>query len=423
MKFETPQNTAYCATVVKLKNIITLPNCDNVVATTIFGFQAITSKDNEVGTMGIVFTAETQLSDEFCFENGLYRHADKNKDQSKKGYMEDNRRVKAVKFRGHSSNCLFMPLECVKYTGIDITKLKEGDMFDVIDGKEVCKKYVVRLRGMRGNYQPLPKRFTRVDTRFIPEHFSTDNYFRNSDLIRPDQEIIVTQKIHGTSIRIANTIVSRKITFKERIARFLGVLVQPTEYDYVFGSRKVIKDIYNPNHNHFYENDIWGIEGAKLKGLIPENFIVYGELIGYVSTGAPIQSGYTYKIEEKTCQLFIYRVAFVNATGLVVDLTWDQLKEFCDQRGLKYVPEIWRGKHSDFIATNFIDKRLKDEYDTCLPLEDTDTVDEGVCIRVDRLTPYILKAKSPKFLEFETEQMDKEIVDMEEQTELTPESP
>lgn len=117
MKIDKLQNPNYCATVVKIKNIIPLENCDNVVATTIFGFQAIVGKDTKIGDIGIVFPAETQLSDEYCYENNLYRHADKNRNEGEKGYIEDNRRVKAVKFRGNPSSCLFASLESLKFNG------------------------------------------------------------------------------------------------------------------------------------------------------------------------------------------------------------------------------------------------------------------------------------------------------------------
>ena len=89
------------------------------------------------------------------------------------------------------------------------------------------------------------------------------------------------------------------------------------------------------------------------------------------------------------------------------------MKEFCFYRGLNVVPEIFRGKHKDFIATDFLDKQLKKIYSNCLPLDSEETVDEGVCIRVDKLTPYILKAKSPKFFEHETKLLDKGEIDME----------
>lgn len=257
MKFNTPKNENYAATVVSLKNILPLEGCENVVATTIFGLQAIVRKDSMAGDIGIFFPAECQLSDGYCRENNLYRHADFNRDKEKKGYLEDNRRVKAMKFRGHASSALFLPLSSLSYLGIKETDLSVGDTFDEINGQEICKKYFVPQRNEgRVNAQPKAKRFTRVDTTFIPEHFATDNYWRNAHIVSPDTEVIVTQKIHGTSIRIANTKVHRKLTLRDRIAKFFGATIQDWEYDYVFGSRKVIKDIYNPNAQHYYDTSL-----------------------------------------------------------------------------------------------------------------------------------------------------------------------
>ncbi len=118
MKINKPTNPNYCATVVTIKNKLDLAGCDNVVGTTIFGYQAIISKQTEVGTPGIIFPAETQLSDTYCTENNMYRHAENNRDKIVKGYIEDSRRVRAIKFRGHVSNALFMPLSSLSYLGI-----------------------------------------------------------------------------------------------------------------------------------------------------------------------------------------------------------------------------------------------------------------------------------------------------------------
>lgn len=162
--------------------------------------------------------------------------------------------------------------------------------------------------------------------------------------------------------------------------------------------------------------DLWSTEGAKLAGLIPKNYLVYAEIVGWVpGTETPIQADYTYQLPKGTCQTYIYRVAFVNEDGLVTDLTWNQIKEFCDQRGIKYVPELWRGKHKDLVTygvENFLDTRLNDSYPQALKL-DPDTVDEGICIRVDRLTPYILKAKGQMFYEHESKILDQGKADME----------
>lgn len=414
MKLDVPKNANYAVSIVEVKNIIPLENCDNIVATTFFGFQAIVNKATKEGDIGIVIPAECQLSDEFCKENNLYRHAEFNKDTSQKGYIEDSRRVKAVKFRGHRSDCLFMPLDSLKWTKAKLEDLKLGDTFDVLNGKEVCKKYVIRVYEPRQNHQRMNRVFKRVDTKYIPEHFDSDNYMRVSEEIPDNAYFIVTQKVHGTSIRIANTIVRRQLNIFERGLNKVGVKLQQTEYDYVFGSRKVIKDANNPYHKHYYDVDLWSLEGKKLEGILPENYIIYGELIGYTPTGEPIQKNYTYTLEQNMCKLYVYRIAFVNNQGLVTDLSWDQTMEFCIKNNLHHVPELWRGYKKDFKIEDYLDKRFYDQGATqCVQLSDPKTVDEGVCIRIDGLRPYIMKAKSPIFYQHETSLLDKGVEDIE----------
>ncbi len=414
MKLELPKNTNYAAIVATIKNHIPLEGCDNIVGTTLFGYQAIIGKDIPVGTVGLFFPAETQLSEDYCKSNNLFRHSEKNEDPSKKGYIEDNRRIRAMKFRGQRSDCLFMPIESLLYTDVQIYDLKEGDVFDTLNGVEICKKYVIHLPGVLSNHQAKAKRFNRVDEKYIPQHLDCDHYLRVEHQLPDNAYLIVTQKLHGTSIRVANTIVKRKLNPIEWLLSKVGIKIQSTEFDYVFGSRKVIKDPNNPNQKHFYDVDIWTSEGKKLEGLLPENFIVYGELIGYTSTGGPIQTNYTYESPVNTCDFYVYRIAFVNQTGFVVDLTFDQMVEFCKQRSLKYVPVIWRGYKKDFVAQDYLDKRFNDGGAVqCVKLSHPTLPDEGICIRIDGMTPYITKAKSPAFLEHETKLLDKGIADLE----------
>lgn len=418
MKLQKPENENYAATVVRIAETHDLPGCDNVVGATIFGSQSIISKDTSVGTLGIYFPAETQLSDEYCYHNNLFRDGSKNKDEGAKGYLEANRRVRAVKFRGHRSDCLFMPIESLEYVGggLNIHELKEGDTFDAIGDYKICNKYVVQRTYKEKKLEKNKNKFIRVDKKFLPEHYDTDNYFRNVETIPVNRWVTITQKLHGTSIRVGHTVVARKLTIRDRAAKLVGVKVQDHEMDYVFGSRKVIKDINNPNQNHYYTTDIWTEEGKKLEGIIPENFLLYGELVGFTPEGAPIQKGYTYKVPEKTCDLYIYRVAFINPKGYIVDLSWEQVKEFCTDRGLKHVPELYSGPmpKQEEIVQWFIDKRFRqDGYTQAVELDESSPVDEGVCIRVDGLSPYILKAKSPLFLEHETKMLDEEVVDLE----------
>lgn len=418
MKLEAPKNQNYAAVVVSIKSIVTLENCDNVVATPLFGFQGIVGKNTQVGDIGIVFPAETRLSPEYLSENNMYRHSELNRDESQKGYIEDNRRVKAVKFRGHRSDCLFMPLSSLDWTGVDTSELKEGDAFDQLDGHLICEKYERPVNVSRAQ-RLQDKAFKRVDKKFLPEHYDNENYFRNQDLVADETQIIVTQKLHGTSIRIGNTIVLRQPSLLDKLARFLGVAIKESDFDYVFGSRKVIKDVNNPNQEHYYGEDIWTTEGRKLTGMIPENYVVYGELIGWTAGGAAIQKNYAYQVPEGVAELYVYRVAHVNREGVIADLCWDHVKEFCKQRGLKHVPELWRGAKKKFDVTKYIDKRFCDMRarsftDAVVNLGDNkELVDEGVCIRIDTLVPTIYKAKSPIFLQHESKLIDQGAADLE----------
>ena len=242
MKHQAPENANYAAVVVRVNTIIPLEGCDNVVAIPALGYRAIVGKDTEVGDMLVVFPAETQLSERYAMVNNLFRHSEKNADPTAKGYIEDNRRVRAMKFRGHRSDALAMPLESLASFLETGDTLVEGDTFDTLNGVEICRKYVVKTKGPSQAQNRIAKAFRRVDAKFLPAHFDTENYFRNQDQIPADAWITVTQKVHGTSIRLANTIVKRQLTWRDRLAQRFGIKVAETEYDHVYGSRKVIKN-------------------------------------------------------------------------------------------------------------------------------------------------------------------------------------
>lgn len=411
MNISEPKNNNYAAVVVSIKNIIPLDNCDNVVATTLFGFQAIVTKDTKVGDIGIMFPAECQLSEAYCYENNLFRHTEKNKNKHEKGYIEDTRRVQALKFRGHRSDCLFMPISSLAWVGINLEDLKENMTFDTLEGQEICRKYVIQVPEPRVHIQT-KRVFKRYDEKFIPEHIDSDHYLRVEHEIKDSETIIVTQKLHGTSIRVANTLVKRQLNIIERLLKKMGVKIQQTEFDYVYGSRKVIKDPKNKDQKHYYETDIWTKEGSRLLGLLPENFVVYGELIGFTPTGAPIQQNYTYNLAPGQCKLYVYRISFVNGQGIPTDLSWDQVKIMCKNIGVDFVPELWRGKKKNLKLSKYIDTVLSKTY-SCVSLSDPSSVDEGICIRVEGLTPRIMKAKSPIFLQHETTLLSQQVEDIE----------
>lgn len=417
-KLEAPVNANYAATVVEIKALVPLKGRDRIVGAPLFGSQAIVGIDTEVGTIGLYFPAETQLSHEYASNNNLYRHGNLNVNEKEVGYFDNNRRVKAIKLGGHRSDAIFMPLKSLLAMGVSqdtIDSLKVGDTFDKLDGREVCRKYLNKIPGENRLDKNASKKFTRVESKFMPEHYDTDNWWRNEDKVPSEAQVIVTQKLHGTSIRIGRTVVQRRLSLRERIAKRLGVRVAETEFDAVYGSRKVIKDFNNPNQDHFYGTDLWSEIGKRYDDVIPENFLVYGEVIGWVpGTESPIQKGYTYDLARGEAELYVYRVAIITNQGRMADLSWDAVMRFCEETGLKYTPELWRGAKKDFVAEEWIDTELSRNFIQAVLLSDQKSVDEGVVIRTDAgAAPYLLKAKSPIFLQWETKMLDEEAVDIE----------
>ncbi|ACF34258.1 RNA ligase [Mycobacterium phage Inca] len=438
MKLDAPKNKNYAAQVVRVPATLELKGLDNLVGVPVLGCQALTQRDTKEGDLRIAFTVETQLSTDYAHYNNLFRDAERNEDPNETGYLENHRRIKAMKLRGHKSSALLMPLESVAWTGVDPSELQEGDTFDTLNGHEICRKYELPVKHTHGaKASKVQRAFKRVDSKVFPEHLDTDNFFRSAHLLEAGREVVVTQKLHGTSIRVGNVPVLRQKKWLERLIN-RWVKTPDYEFDVVYGSRKVIKDVNNPNQNHYYQSDIWTEYGKKIAALIPEGFIVYGELIGWTSDGAPLQKGYTYDVPRGEAHLYVYRVAHINSQGHLSDLSWDGVKQFCQVRGLKWTPEMDRvsfgGADPEYPSieeltqyiTQAMDMRYADHYDKTvagtavaalidrpISLSDKKSVDEGVCLRQDGLVPTILKAKSPKFFEYETKLLDSGEVDTE----------
>lgn len=424
MKFDAPENPNYAAVVVKVPEPMAVPGLDNLVAVPLFGYQALTQKAGiKAGELKVLFTAETQLDAEYARENNLFREATLNKDASETGYLEPSGRVKAIRLRKNNSNALLMPLESLAYTGYDVASLKAGDAFDKLNGHAVCRKYVVPGKGDASAKSNQPKIRQRVDQKQFPMHLDTENLFRNMHVFREPKRVVVTQKLHGTSIRIGRVPAARDKSWLERVVvnKWLGIATPDTDYEDVAGSRRVIKG--RSDNNHFYESDIWAAYAKKLEGMIPENFVVYGELIGWESEDKPIQSGYTYNLTPGTSELYVYRVATVNGQGVIADLSWEGVEQFCASIGVKTVPvldvgEIDASAENDAELVEHFSGKLDVNYvaegfSGAVPLSNPTSVDEGFCVRIEGQIPRIYKAKSPIFFEHETKLLDKGEVDLE----------
>lgn len=413
MKLET-LTPNYCATVVRLNNTYPLENSDNLVWASFFGYNIITQKDIKLWELYLFFSTETELDEKLLYNNNLYSSASLNKDIQKKGYIDKSWRVKAIKLRWNKSNGLILPLSALSYLWINYSQLKEWDTFNKIDTQNVCNKYYVRTNFAEWKWNKvrwLTKKYERIDWKHFPEHFETDQYFRNIDKYKVDDVVVITQKLHGTSCRLANLEVNIKPTFLDKILR-----IQRTQYDYLAWSRRVIKDLKSVQQfEHYYKTenlDIYNRVLEKYKDVIPKDTIIYWEVIGY-QDWTEIQNGYTYNCNVWEWAFYVYRIVMINKDWQTIDYSWEAIKEFCKNTWLKSVPEIKIDTHKNINVNAYMDIKYNQLFNNCLPLSDTTSVDEGVCIRKEWINPYITKAKSPLFYEYETKQLDEWVVDLE----------
>ena len=186
-----------------------------------------------------------------------------------------------------------------------------------------------------------------------------------------------------------------------------------------------IKNIFNKKlreQNHFYGYDLWCDIKDELRDSIPKGYTIYGECVGYTKNGAMIQSGYDYGCEQGQKKIFVYRITITNEDGLVYNLTTRETKEFCERNNLNYVPLIFIGRASDIggktdsddFHTDFIGTLEQLYTDKDCYICKNKVPEEGIVVRKDfahQFTAY--KLKGFRFLEFETSELDKGVVDLE----------
>lgn len=207
----------YCAYITTIKELRKHSNADRLQCATVFGSNVIVDLSYTEGMRVVYFPVDGQLSEEFATDNNLVRKKDE-QGNNIGGYLDpDKRNITALKLRGEKSDGLVLPIRVLeKYT--DISKLKDGDQITVLDGHEICRKYIPRTNRRRGgggynNAVNKKEQKETVSYPFFAEHTDTAQLAYNQNAFRPGDTIYLTQKLHGTSFRVSNTI---EVTKKKR---------------------------------------------------------------------------------------------------------------------------------------------------------------------------------------------------------------
>lgn len=403
---------AYAGYIVKVKNVRPHPNADRLQIATFFTNDVCIGIDIPIGELGIYFPSDGQLSEEYCEYNNLVRKKD-DAGNNIGGYMDPNKRnVKAIRLRGECSDGIYMALSSLEFTGADLNEFKEGDTITVVNGHEICKKYIPK----KPNKVSVPQG-NRVRKKKVPiaplfkEHADTEQLAYNLSAFRPGDQIEITLKMHGTSQRTGYlpVLTGYKRTLLDRILRRDG----KPQYDWgdVSGTRRVVLENYEGG---FYgDNEFREVHSKKFKGKLWKNEQVYYEVVGYQNGSNPImgtcsnkklndkefikqygeETVFSYGCEEGKSEIYVYRMTMTNEDGDVIEYTPDFMRYRCEQMGINCVPVLWKGYipekfpviiHDDLVINNageYVEYLAEQYNDGPDPIGKTH-IREGVVVRI-----------------------------------------
>jgi len=427
----------YLAQVVKIQNLRKHSNADRLQCVSIQGNNVITGLDAKDGMIYVYFPLECKINSNFLSHTNSFRDKTLNKDQNVVGFFDDSGRVKAVKLRNEKSEGYIVPAyvieSWIKSTHdmtIDLSKFVNQE-FDTIGTVLLCEKYIINRRNQGGENagkikkQDKKKRFTKLISNQYSLAEDTNHLKKNIHRISPDDNITIAYKMHGCNISMGNVLCNKPLKWYEKILKKIGVNVVDTEYDVIYASRKVIKNqfIYNDTQ-HYYDVDIWGEICNKYKNSLQDGISIHGEIVGQLPNGKYIQSKYDYGIGEGKADLFVYRMFYKSPSGKVFEFNTDQMVAYCNQHGLKTVPIFFNGKAKDLFDIsvtehwhqNFLQKLMETYNEKDCFMCKNKVPEEGICLILNSKNSFeAFKLKSFRFLQHETEELDKGTENIEDE--------
>lgn len=415
-------NPNYLAKIIVIEQLRKHENADSLMIATVDFQDVIVSDKTQIGKPYIYFPIESAINVDFLAHTNSFRDTTLNNDPQVKGFFEKTGRVRAVKLRGIPSMGYLVPLSDMEdFVGASLYEYI-GEEFDTIDDILIVKKYIVHTREAREPKEGKKPRISRLVPGQVKLHVDTEQLRKNMFLIHQEDIISISDKTHGTSFWVSHVLVKKKIFFWDRLlARWYPQIL--IDYDYVYGSRRVVKNEYETaEKDHFYEYDLWSDIKEQLIG-IPPGYTVYGEALGYTKTGAMIQEAYDYGCKPGEMKLEVYRVTNTGPDGTTIDLNPNQIVDFCRKFALTPVTYLYYGRARDLypnIATtehwheNFL-KNLELDYTEkdCQKCKNKVPA-EGVVLRKETLFGFeAYKLKSFRFLEWETKMLDSGKSDLE----------
>lgn len=480
LKMSDKGKSEYCCNVVRIGEVTPIEGSDFLAQTVINGDSIVVRKDEvKEGDLMLYASNECQLNLDFLSANNLFEIGsyelnnnakevealinDDKKDEAKKrvGFFNKRGRVKMIRLRGVPSFGFLFSLDTLAKWKPEVANINLEDYigkdFDTVCDELFVKAYVpyVKPKSERTKSDKRNKKLKRFDRIIEGEfkfHYDTDPLAKNMSLIKPDDVVTISVKIHGTSAIIANvkTRIPKKIAFYKRMWNwFIDNTNMFTDhryidyeigYDNVYSSRNIIKNKYinkDARDHDFYGSDIWGEYSEKLFPYIPEGMTIYGEIFGYLTGESKmIQKGYDYGCKSGHNKMMIYRITTEGDDGKKVEWNVSDVEKFTNEliethpeigEWLKPITILYHGTLKDLYPDisienhwheNVLAAMQNDKEHFCMelyePLCDIKVPREGIVLRIDDdPVNEAFKLKTVKFREKEKSLIDNGEVDME----------
>lgn len=392
----------YCAYVTTIKELRRHSNADRLMCASIFGNNVIVGLDCYVGQRVVFFPVDGQLSEEFANDNNLVRKKDEC-GNNVGGYLDPAKRnIKALNLRGEKSEGIILPIEVLsKYTDID--KLVDGEQITMLNGHEICKKYIPRTnhRSSNGSSRKISKNKKeereQISYPFFVEHVDTAQLAYNEHAFKEGDTCYITLKMHGTSARTANAIQVTKKKAPKLLKLFGKKDKETSKYETVSGTRRVTLRNYDGG---FYGSNAFRQKYHDMfKDKLPKGMEVYYELVGWVDNERTImgrcknklvkdkefskqygdETIFSYGCDVGESDCYVYRMTMTNEDGYTVELPWEQVQIECEKMGVKCVPIF-----DKFIFTTWEDlmERVEKYCDGADPIGKSH-IREGIVVRID----------------------------------------
>ncbi len=353
--------------ICKITKIAKHPNADRLDIATVKGWNCIVGRDNhKVGELVIYCPPDCIIPSNIIEQYNLE-------------FLKKNGRVGTIKLRKYISQGLILNLDCLP--GL---RTSQGHPIRFGLGSDVAKvlgitKYEPPVNtSFSGNLPSKKKRNPLFD-----KYTEIENIKNFNTVFKEGDEVVITEKIHGTNFRAGTLPINPGYTLIDKIKYLINKYVFKKKYEFVYGSHNVQLTGLNKRKN-FYGEDVYGriAEKYKLAEIIPKDYILYGEIYGK-------------GIQELEYGMKDIDVRFFDIKYKGEYLDWRKFQNFCYEYKLSVVPIL--------LIANFTENYIK-HMSTGKSVLDITQIREGCVIKSlheennPRIRRKILKSVNPEYL-------------------------